>query len=562
MPDDSPVLGPPKEGLSVAFLTVEELYAGPYTFNLPWYQRAYAWSEDQALRLLNDVIQAYEERDQRYFIGHVLLARKIGEERHVLVDGQQRAVTLMILFALLRHKLRGTGWAARLTSLLDADTGSQRDEPRYRLAPQPAVETFFRDHIQSPDAMTRPADEFGLSEIEGNILRNRVRIDERLDEYLDEKSNLAGLAEFLLTRCLLVLEIIDGESENEAWTMLQTEENTGLPFHDSARAKVTLIGAMQADEREAAGKMWEQCQAKLGDDGMQQLITHIRDLSYSKRSLQPVEKDIVTRFRLDTRGLDFVREHLVPSADRLIKLRQHHVGSPEQQPSISRYLRHMECAGHVSWCPAAMRWIEMHDNSHPESIAFFRLLSRKVWLLRIAGADQVEHERRFIGLANEIKRGLLPSDMSELEVPGKLQRKARENLLSRTFYDKRYSRPVLRYLSDLLGSDPGEISGDLVTIEHVLPRNPGERSHWAQLFGSVKDISNYAHRIGNLALLSFKDNQLVGNREYADKRDILNNSGFVLSQDAAAAERWTPEHVVARSERLVRYMFEHWELEL
>ncbi|MFY0612479.1 MAG: DUF262 domain-containing protein [Hyphomicrobiaceae bacterium] len=561
MPDDTPVLGPPKDGLSVAFLTVEELYAGPYTFNLPWYQRAYAWSDDLALRLLNDIIQANEEHHQRYFIGHVLLARQIGQDRHVLVDGQQRAVTLMILFALLRDKLRGTEWATRLTPLLDASARPGDGQRQYRLTPQPAVQKFFRDYIQSPDALARPADEFALSEVEGNILRNRVQLGERLDAYQVEQGNLAGLAEFLLTRCLLVLEVIDGESENEAWKMLQTEENTGLPFHDSARAKVSLISAMQASEREAAGKLWEKCQAKLGDDGMQQLITHIRDLAYSKRSLEPVEKNIITRFGLNERGLQFMRAQLVPNAERLTALRQHQVGTTELRPQISRFLRHMEFAGHVYWCPAAMRWLECYGGSHRDSVAFFRLLARKVWLLRIAGADQVEHERRFIGLSNEIKLGHAPADMSELDVPAKLQRKARENLLSRTFYDKRYSRPVLRYLSDLLGADPGEISGDLVTIEHVLPRNPGERSNWAKVFGNVKSISDYAHRIGNLALLSFKDNQLVGNREYIDKREVLQNSGFVLSQDAATVDQWTPELVIDRSERLVRHMFEHWELD-
>ena len=561
MPDDSPALGPPKEGLSVAFLTVEELFGGTYTFNLPWYQRAYAWSEDLALRLLNDIIQAHEEHSQRYFIGHVLLARQIGAERHVLVDGQQRAVTLMILFALLRHKLGESTWAKRMAPLLDANADIEGTPPRYRLAPQPTVEVFFRQHIQLPGAMLTPPDEFGLSEVEGNILRNRIHLDERLNEFLEHKGNLVSLAEFLLTRCLLVREVIDGEYENEAWKMLQTEENTGLPFHDSARAKVTLIEAMQPSEREPAGKMWEKCQAKLGDDGMQQLITHVRDLSYSKRSSQPVEKDIVTRFQLNARGLAFMEEHLVPCAERLTALRDRNIGLEEQRPSIDRALHQMQCSGHVYWCPAGMCWLEIHGDDHPDTSAFFQLLARKVWLLRISGADQVEHERRFIALSNEIKNRLAPDDMTELAAPKKSVRKARENLLSRTFYDKRYSRPVLRYLSDLMGSDPGEISGDLVTIEHVLPRNPGERSNWAEVFGDVREISNYAHRIGNLALLSFKDNQLVGNSEYAEKRSVLDKSGFILSQDAAATEHWTPEHVMIRSERLVRHIFDHWQLD-
>ncbi len=176
MPDDSPAVAPPKEGLSVAFLTVEELFGGPYTFKLPWYQRAYAWSEDLALRLLNDIILAHEEQAPRYFIGHVLLARQIGEERHILVDGQQRAVTLMILFALLRRKFSGSDWAGRIAKLLDADADINGKPARYRLAPQPTVENFFRENVQSPQAMAEPVDEFGLSEVERNILLNRLRL--------------------------------------------------------------------------------------------------------------------------------------------------------------------------------------------------------------------------------------------------------------------------------------------------------------------------------------------------------------------------------------------------
>lgn len=561
MADDAPDLAPPRDGLSVEFVTVEELYAGSYSFHLPWFQRAYAWTDDLALRLLNDIHQAQIDRSRRYFIGHVLLARKSGDDRHDLVDGQQRAVTLMILFALLRHKLVGTPWEARMASLLEID-GAPDGPGRYRLAPQPTIETFFRNHVQSSTAISESIDDFGASEVEGNILNNRQRLDERLTEIAEEGGDLAALAEFLLTRCLLVLEIIDNETDNEAWKMLQTEEDTGLPFHNSARAKVTLIETMPVSEREEASKKWDRCQAQLGDGGMQQLVSHVRSLSGRQRSSQPVEKDIVTRFKLDQRGLEFMDQQLVPSANRLTALRTHEIGRDAERNKITRYLQHMEWAGHSFWCVPAMRWLESNGDAHSDTTEFFRRLARKVWLLRISGADMVEYERRFISLSNEISDGQNIGSMSELLVPSKSLDKVRENLLSRTFYDKRYSRPVLRYLSDLMGKDSGEIEGDKVTIEHVLPRNPGKKSRWKKHFHSEKEISNYAHRIGNLALLSFKDNQTVGNHEFEEKRPFLTKSGFVLSIDAANSEMWTPDHIMDRSDALVRTMFEHWDLQL
>jgi hypothetical protein len=293
---------------------------------------------------------------------------------------------------------------------------------------------------------------------------------------------------------------------------------------------------------------------------MQQLLTHIRDLSRRRRSSQPVEKDILTTFNLATEGLAFMRDQLAPAAARLVTLRNHEVGSGPHRATISRYLRQIDWAGHAYWCPAGIRWLEQHGNDHRDAPEFFRLLARKVWLLRIAGADSVEHERRFIALAGEIEDQIRLDQITELLVPPKLLNKAREGLLSRTFYDKRYSRPLLRYLSDVMGADSGDVEGERITVEHVLPKNPGPASHWMTQFGSARQISEYAHRIGNMAFLSFADNQRVGNREYADKRFVLASSGFVLSADAAAADEWTAKSITQRSEALVRLLFEHWRI--
>jgi len=548
---------PPKDGLSVAVVTVEELYAGAYTFNLPWYQRAYAWTEELARRLLGDIHQAYEDGTRRYFIGHVLLARKAGETSHVLVDGQQRAVTLMILFAILRHKLAGTSLAERIVRLLEAKTGAE--DTIYRLMPQPALQAFFLKHVQSPDALSHSTEEFGASEVERNVINNRAALGELLDELSQAGTDLSDLAEFLLTRCLLVLEVVDDERDNEAWEMLQIEENTGLPFHDAARTKITLIEAMPPEQREDAGRLWENCQAQLGDDGMQQLVEHVRDLSVRRRSSQPVEKDIVTRYELDKVGLEFMERSLVPSAQRLAALRDHQVGTEDQRTEISLYLRHLECTGLPYWCLAGIRWLEKNGDGHADTASFFRLLARKTWLLRISGADKVEHQRRFIALSSQIDDGFTLAAMSELNVAEKTSTKVRENLLSRTFYVKGYSRSVLRYLSDLMGDKADAPESTNVTIEHVLPKSPRPGSDWARNFENSKE---FAHRIGNMALLSFQENQQVGNKEYGDKRRILANSRFAISRDAAQSESWSPEHVIERSETLVDVLFDHWRLKM
>lgn len=77
---------------------------------IPFFQRAYVWNEDLWSRLLDDVTYVGEQRTS-HFIGSVIL-KNIGEfvvdgntyAKKILVDGQQRVTTLLILFKVIALK--------------------------------------------------------------------------------------------------------------------------------------------------------------------------------------------------------------------------------------------------------------------------------------------------------------------------------------------------------------------------------------------------------------------------------------------------------------------------
>ena len=51
------------------------------------------------------------------------------------------------------------------------------------------------------------------SEVERNIIQNRIHLGQVLDEFEAEGGELAGLIEFLLSRCLVVLHVVEDEDE-------------------------------------------------------------------------------------------------------------------------------------------------------------------------------------------------------------------------------------------------------------------------------------------------------------------------------------------------------------
>src|SRR6478609_2949680 len=94
---------------ATAVNTIEWLAAGRTTIVVPVYQRQYRWDIGGCERLLSDVRAVAAEDDaHRHFIGSILSAEDgSGPDADlILIDGQQRLTTLMLLVAALHHSVR------------------------------------------------------------------------------------------------------------------------------------------------------------------------------------------------------------------------------------------------------------------------------------------------------------------------------------------------------------------------------------------------------------------------------------------------------------------------
>ena len=87
--------------------TISEVFSERYAFEIPPYQRPYAWTTEQAGELLDDLIESLGQsaepisETRPYFLGSIVLVEGERPESQI-VDGQQRLVTLTILLAVLR----------------------------------------------------------------------------------------------------------------------------------------------------------------------------------------------------------------------------------------------------------------------------------------------------------------------------------------------------------------------------------------------------------------------------------------------------------------------------
>ena len=91
---------------------IKALFDSSTIFNIPKYQRAYAWEREQLDAFVEDLENQDTNEDKDHFFGTILLQEQASEgEFNVIdiVDGQQRITTIIIFMKLLltEHKNMG-----------------------------------------------------------------------------------------------------------------------------------------------------------------------------------------------------------------------------------------------------------------------------------------------------------------------------------------------------------------------------------------------------------------------------------------------------------------------
>ncbi len=86
--------------------TISEIFNGSRVLEIPFFQRAYVWDNEQWARLLEDMVEV-SKSNKPYFLGSLILKQQetstgasSGDVR-TLIDGQQRLTTLNIFFKVL-----------------------------------------------------------------------------------------------------------------------------------------------------------------------------------------------------------------------------------------------------------------------------------------------------------------------------------------------------------------------------------------------------------------------------------------------------------------------------
>jgi hypothetical protein len=127
--------------MEAAEAKVQKVLQGDKQFLVPHFQRPYSWREREWRVLWEDLVELASDEDSKpHFLGSIVSspARAVpeGVEKRLLIDGQQRLTTIVLLLAIIRERAtaaRNAKLAERVVDLIlnRHEEGSER----YKLQP-------------------------------------------------------------------------------------------------------------------------------------------------------------------------------------------------------------------------------------------------------------------------------------------------------------------------------------------------------------------------------------------------------------------------------------------
>ncbi|WP_120905088.1 DUF262 domain-containing protein [Helicobacter pylori] len=186
--------------------TIKHFFVSPDTiFSIPVYQRNYAWAEENCEKLLQDIVSISQNKKTHFMGSITYILHLIDDEKSlrqlqefVIIDGQQRITTIMLLLKAIETKIQNEGIKKEIDGLLNLSG------QRLRLKPIKSDKEAFELVMQN-----RSHELQGVSHI-----RNNYRFfTKELDKYLEKGYRIEEIYGAFLRLKIVAIGLEIGEDD-------------------------------------------------------------------------------------------------------------------------------------------------------------------------------------------------------------------------------------------------------------------------------------------------------------------------------------------------------------
>ena len=548
-----------------------DIFSSDFDYYIPAYQRPYAWSEEEAETLYDDLYSFFTtEKTENYFLGSIVLIKEDNNPRADVIDGQQRLTTLTILFATIASKLPEDVKGTFMTYLLEPGNVFQGLDAKPRLHLRERDRQFFESYIQNVqinDLMKLDLRQLP-TEAQQHMLSNaKVFVNKLNESFGDDKESLVAFSRFLVSRCYLVA--VYTASQQSAFRVFSVMNSRGLDLLPIDIIKADIIGQIDTELQTKYTNKWEDLENATTRTGFNELFMHTRMIfakAKARKGLLDEFRQFVIPYHTPIQLIDEVLEPFT-YAYQVLKKQSYEASSDAGQ--INDYLGWLNRIDNSDWMPCAIKFFaDKKDN--PEYILWFvKRLERLAAFMHATSKDVNRRIERYSMILQEMEdrpEHSVDDPLSTLELSATEKRDFLAALSGDIYRmtPRRRNYIILR-LDSFVSDGAASYEPAVLTIEHVLPQTVKDNSVWAEWWPDNEERERWVHKIANLVPLTRPHNSEASNLDFDLKKKTYftgrnGTTSYSLTTQVIKESDWKPLMVEHRQAMLLDVFSNKWDL--
>jgi len=576
-----------EERIKAGEIYIKDLFGDKYLFEIPNFQRAFAWEKENFELLFSDIkdaLQLNQENGKKfddyepYFLGSIILwikrLKDDGSGEYAIIDGQQRLVSLAILMAVMRDLTNDSDYRMDLqTSIYQKASKAKGTSEKVRIKVREKEEDFFKKHILKEDGTNlKGIDKSSLSEPKQHMVE---AIDIFKNGFRNEKETvdhtlLENYIKYLLQKVVLV--VIKTSNLASAFRLFNIINARGMPLTNADLLKSESLSVLPKEEERKYTKIWEDIEEDLGSEKLEMLISFIRSMKLKEKARKSIFEEFDSKiFKKEPtfKGKYFIEYlHKVSQVYReKIEDAIINTGRSEEETYYYNLISLMrDFLPFNDWMTAIIIFKDRF-NDDSRLFKFLKIFERKIvadWISGLSFTERLTRIYKVIRLIEDLanpedifknpmfdeeirnNRGSFNNTLDDINFYGKGRTRVPKYILLRIDMERSYNQNKKIAYS-------GEI-----TVEHILPRTPTDQ-YWLSIFNEDERLK-WTNKLGNLVLLNSRKNSQAGNKPFPQKvKDYFEKkSDFDITNELKTHQGWTLKELKERHEKLTEEAIKIW----
>lgn len=539
--------------------TLREIIQGEKQYIIPLFQRPYSWGKPQWEQLWSDIIELLEnDSNSPHFFGSIVTMQiessPEGVSKFLLIDGQQRLTTILILLATIRDQaniINSYKLVDKINNNYLTNTYEEGDN-FYKLLPTQIDRQFFYDIINQQGIELKQSKNY-ISECYLFFSRKIKRLSE---------SECGKLID-IIGSYLIVISIVLGKDDNP-YLVFESLNAKGQPLTQADLIRNYLFMGIQGNDQDKIYELYWLPMQNLLQDNLTDFLRYYltkkgKDIKtnqvYFALKEQAIRYDIRDYLKDIYKFATYYAIFLNPDLEKNIKVKKylHRIKSLDIKtvyPFLLNCYNDWRENKLTEWdfidiCKIIENFIIRRFVCNVQT----RGLNRIFALLYTQVTKNIDLEN--IKFLDELKRHLQTQDYpQDEEFRDKIQQ---VKLYGSNRTEK--ARLILESIEESFGHKE-TVSFDNLTIEHIMPQRLNEwwKNHLDEDYEITHEL--LLHSIGNLTLTAY--NSELSNDTFINKQKELKNSHLEINKYFQNVTNWRKEDIENRSEKLADIALKIW----